>query len=428
MMTFLPVLVMLVLMALNTHVAFAIGIAALTFFFTAQGVPQEIFIQRMVSVTQSFPILAVPLFILAGILMNHSGMTRRMMALADSLVGHMVGGLAQVNVILSVLMGGMSGSSNADAAMQAKILVPEMEAKGYGRAFSGAVTATSSVIAPIIPPGIGMVIYGFLADVSIGRLFLGGVIPGLLMGAALMVVVTLVSRRRGYLPAREAPATARERGAALWSSLWALGLPVGIIGGIRFGILTPTEAGAIAVIYALFVGFVVYREMKLADLPAILSDATLSTAVIMLIICAAQAFGFYMSWERIPTIAGQALLSFTENPVLLLLAINLFLVLVGMLVEGTAALIILTPLLAPLAASVGIDPVHFGIVMVVNLTIAAVTPPVGTLIYTTSTIIRCDIGSFVRESLPLLAALFAVLLLISLFPAIVLFLPNLLMS
>ena len=425
--TYLPVIVMLVLMAVNVQVAFAIGIAALVFFLTASGVPQEIFIQRLVSVTQSFPILAVPLFILAGILMNHSGMTRRLMALADSLVGHQIGGLAQVNVVLSVLMGGMSGSANADAAMQAKILVPEMEAKGYGRAFSGAITATSAVIAPIIPPGIGMVIYGFLADVSIGRLFLGGVVPGLLMGIALMVVVAMVSRRRGYLTSRNAPASARDRGQALWSSIWALGLPVGIIGGIRFGILTPTEAGAMAVFYALFVGFFVYREMKLSDLPAILSDAALSTSVIMLIICAAQAFGFYMSWERIPTIAGEFLLSLTDDPVLLLLAINVFLVLVGMLVEGTAALIILTPLLAPLAVSVGINPVHFGIVMVVNLTIAAVTPPVGTLIYTTCTIINADIGAFVKESLPFLAALFAVLLIISLFPQLVLFLPNLMM-
>lgn len=425
--TFLPALVMLGLMALNMPVAFAIGIAALTFFLTAAGVPQEVFIQRLVSVTQSFPILAVPLFILAGILMNHSGMTRRLMALADSLVGHQTGGLAQVNVTLSVLMGGMSGSSNADAAMQAKILVPEMEAKGYDRAFSGAVTAASSVIAPIIPPGIGMVIYGFLADVSIGRLFLAGIVPGLMMGLALMVVVTIISRRRGYLPSRPVRATGRERWRAVYDSLWALGLPVGIVGGIRFGILTPTEAGAMAVFYALFVGFFVFRELKLSHMPAILSDAVLSTAIIMFIICAAQSFGFYMSWERIPTIAGEMLLALTDDPVLLLLAINLFLVAVGMLVEGTAALIILTPLLAPLAASVGIDPVHFGIVMVVNLTIAAVTPPVGTLIYTTSSIIKADIGEFVRESLPLLAALFAVLLLISLVPGIVLFLPNLLM-
>lgn len=427
MMTVLPVLVMLALMALNMPVAFAIGIAALTFFLTAQGVPLEVFIQRLVSVTQSFPLLAVPLFVLAGILMNHSGMTKRLMAFADSLVGHQTGGLAQVNVLLSVLMGGMSGSSNADAAMQAKIVVPEMEKRGYDNAFSAAVTATSSVIAPIIPPGIGMIVYGFLADVSIGKLFLGGILPGLLMGAALMVVVTIVSRRRNYLPSRDVPARAGERWAALASSLWALGLPVVIVGGIRFGFLTPTEAGATAVFYAMFVGFFVYRELKLADLPAILSDAVLSTAVIMLIICAAQAFGFYVSWERIPELAGRVLLNLTDNPILLLLAINVFLVLVGMLVEGTAALIILTPLLAPLAKSVGIDPVHFGIVMVVNLTIAAVTPPVGTLIYTTSSIVKVDFGSFVRESLPMLGALFFVLLLISFFPSIVLFLPNALM-
>ena len=423
----IPALIMLGLMAANMRVAFAIAIAALFFFLTTKGMPQEIFIQRMVSVTHSFPLLAVPLFILTGVLMNYSGITRRLMILADTLVGHAVGGLAQVNVVLSMLMGGMSGSANADAAMQSKILVPEMKKRGYDPAFSAAVTASSSVIAPIIPPGIGMVLYGFLADVSIGRLFLAGIIPGLLMGGSLMLVVSLISRRRGYLPSRAAKATWPERGKATVSSLWALAIPFGIIGGIRYGLFTPTEAGAMAVLFALFVGVVVYRELDIKKIPVILSETVMATAVIMLIICAAQAFGFYMSWERVPQTAGELLRNLTENPVVMLLVINLFLVGVGMLVEGTAALILLTPLFAPLAASLGIDPVHFGIVMVVNLTIAAVTPPVGTLIYSTAAIVEVDIGTFIRESLPLLVALFTVLLLVTLVPSISLFLPNLLM-
>jgi len=425
--TALPALIMLGLLAANMRVAFAIAIAALVFFLTAQGVPLEIYIQRMVSVTHSFPLLAVPFFILAGVVMNHSGITRRLMILADTLVGHRTGGLAHVNVLLSTFMGGMSGSANADAAVQSKILVPEMSKRGYDPAFSAAVTATSSVIAPIIPPGVGMVLYGFLADVSIGRLFLAGLVPGILMCVALMVVVGIVSRRRGYLPSRPERANWGDRGRALASSLWALGLPLGIIGGIRYGVFTPTEAGAMAVVYAFIVGAFVYRELDWSKLPAILSEAVLANAVVMLIICAAQAFGFYMSWERIPQEAGQFLLSLTENPLVLLLVINLFLVFIGMLVEGSAALILLTPLLAPLAASVGIDPVHFGIVMVVNLTIAGVTPPVGTLIYTTCSIVGVDIGRFIRESLPLVLALFAVLAIVTFVPVVSLWLPNLLM-
>ncbi|MEM8587920.1 MAG: TRAP transporter large permease [Pseudomonadota bacterium] len=425
--TALPALIMLGLLAANMRVAFAIAIAALVFFLTAQGVPLEIYIQRMVSVTHSFPLLAVPFFILAGVVMNHAGITRRLMALADTLVGHRTGGLAHVNVLLSTFMGGMSGSANADAAVQSKILVPEMSKRGYDPAFSAAVTATSSVIAPIIPPGVGMVLYGFLADVSIGRLFLAGLVPGILMCVALMVVVGIVSRRRGYLPSRPERANWGDRGRALASSLWALGLPLGIIGGIRYGVFTPTEAGAMAVVYAFVVGAFIYRELDWSKLPAILSEAVLANAVVMLIICAAQAFGFYMSWERIPQEAGQFLLSLTENPLVLLLVINLFLVFVGMLVEGSAALILLTPLLAPLAASVGIDPVHFGIVMVVNLTIAGVTPPVGTLIYTTCSIVGVDIGRFIRESLPLVLALFAVLAIVTFVPMVSLWLPNLLM-
>lgn len=424
---FLPSIIMLVLLAANLQVAFAIAIAALFFFLTSQGVPLEVYIQRMMSVTHSFPLLAVPFFILAGVVMNHSGITRRLMALADSLVGHMVGGLGQVNVLLSTFMGGMSGSANADAAVQSKILVPEMTKRGYSPAFSAAVTAASSVIAPIIPPGIGMVLYGFLADVSIGRLFLAGIVPGLLMCVALMVVVSIVSRKRGYIPSRDKRASWSERGTATWQSLWALGLPVGIVGGIRIGIFTPTEAGAMAVVYAFIVGTVVYRELDLRKLPAILSEAVLANAVVMLIICSAQAFGFYMSWERIPQDAGAFLLSVTENPILLLFLINIFLIFVGMLVEGSAALILLTPLLAPLVQTVGIDPVHFGVVMVVNLTIAGVTPPVGTLIYTTCSIVGVQISKFIVEVIPLVLALFAVLAIVTFFPSVSLWLPDHLM-
>jgi tripartite ATP-independent transporter DctM subunit len=403
-------------------------VAALSFFLFAADLPIAIFVQRLVSVTESFPLLAVPFFIMAGAIMNYAGITRRLMALADALVGHMVGGLAQANIVLATLMGGLSASANADAAMQAKMLGPEMVKRGYSPAFVAAVTASAAVITPIIPPGIGLIIYGFIADVSIGRLFIGGIIPGLLMCVALMVVTWMVSKRRGYKAIRPHFVTFAELGTAFREALWALTIPIFIIVGIRFGVFTPTEAGAMTVLYATLVGFLAHKELKLADLPAIILETVLATSTVMLIICAATAFGFYMSWERIPPQVATSLVAATQNPYILLLLINLMLVVVGMLVEGTAALIILTPILVPVVVKLGIDPVHFGLIMVVNLTIGGVTPPVGTLMYTTCTILRVPMDRFTVEALPLIGALFFVLLLITYVPWLVLVLPNLMMG
>jgi tripartite ATP-independent transporter DctM subunit len=403
-------------------------VAALSFFLFAADLPIAIFVQRLVSVTESFPLLAVPFFIMAGAIMNYAGITRRLMALADALVGHMVGGLAQANIVLATLMGGLSASANADAAMQAKMLGPEMVKRGYSPAFVAAVTASAAVITPIIPPGIGLIIYGFIADVSIGRLFIGGIIPGLLMCIALMTVTWMVSKRRGYKALRPHFVTFAELGTAFREALWALTIPIFIIVGIRGGVFTPTEAGAMTVLYATLVGFLAHKELKLADLPAIILETVLATSTVMLIICAATAFGFYMSWERIPPQVATSLVQATQNPYVLLLLINLMLIVVGMLVEGTAALIILTPILVPVVVKLGIDPVHFGLVMVVNLTIGGVTPPVGTLMYTTCTILRVPMDRFAVEALPLIGALFFVLFLITYVPWLVLVLPNLMMG
>jgi tripartite ATP-independent transporter DctM subunit len=427
-MQYLPIFLMFLLFAANIPVAFGMAVAALSFFLFAADLPIAIFVQRLVSVTESFPLLAVPFFIMAGAIMNYAGITRRLMALADALVGHMVGGLAQANIVLATLMGGLSASANADAAMQAKMLGPEMVRRGYSPAFVAAVTASAAVITPIIPPGIGLIIYGFIADVSIGRLFIGGIIPGLLMCVALMVVTWMVSKRRGYKAIRPHFVTFAELGTAFREALWALTIPIFIIVGIRFGVFTPTEAGAMTVLYATLVGFLAHKELKLADLPAIILETVLATSTVMLIICAATAFGFYMSWERIPPQVATSLVAATQNPYILLLLINLMLVVVGMLVEGTAALIILTPILVPVVVKLGIDPVHFGLIMVVNLTIGGVTPPVGTLMYTTCTILRVPMDRFTVEALPLIGALFFVLLLITYVPWLVLVLPNLMMG
>ncbi|MGH6945611.1 MAG: TRAP transporter large permease, partial [Geminicoccaceae bacterium] len=325
-MDLLPVAVLFVLFAFNVPVAFAMAIAALSFFLFAAGPPIGIYVQRLVSATGSFPLLAVPFFILAGTIMNYAGITRRLMVFADALVGHWVGGLAQANIILATLMGGLSASANADAAMQAKMLGPEMVKRGYGAAFVAAVTACAAVITPIIPPGIGLIIYGFLADVSIGRLFIGGIVPGLLLCLALMATTYVIARRRDYRPSRRRFVSARELGRAFRDALWALTIPLFILVGIRFGIFTPTEAGAMTVIYAALIGFFAHRELKLRDLPAIILETVLATSTVMLIICAASAFGFYMAWERIPPQIAESLAALTRNPLLLLLLINLLLI------------------------------------------------------------------------------------------------------
>jgi tripartite ATP-independent transporter DctM subunit len=425
---FLPVAVMFLLFAINVPVALAIAMAALSYFLLSPELLMGVFVQRLTSVTVSFPLLAVPFFILAGTIMNHAGITRRLMTFADALVGHMVGGLAKMNVLLSTFMGGLSASANADAAMQAKMVAPEMIRRGYRPGFTAAVTACSAVITPILPPGIGLIIYGFLADVSVGRLFIGGIVPSLLLCAALMGTVHFIAKRHNYRPVRPKMVSGRELWRTFIDSLGALSIAAFIILGIRFGVFTPTEAGALVVLYALFLGLVVYRELKVHQLPAVFAEAALATAVVMIIISAAAAFGFYMAWERIPALVTAMMVTITDNPILLLLLINLLLLLVGMLIEGTAALILLTPILVPVVTGLGIDPIHFGLVVVLNLTIGGVTPPVGTIMYTTCSVMRVPVDRFTAEGWALILSLMAVLLLVTLVPELVLFLPRQMMG
>ncbi len=423
-MSLAPVLILLLGIAIGIPVAFAIGMAGLSFFLISGAMPPEIFIQRIVAVTHSFPLLAVPLFVMTGVVMNYAGITSRMMSFAEAMTGHWKGGLAQVNVLLSTLLGGVSGSANADAAMQSKVLVPEMTKRGYDPAFSTAVTASSSIISVIIPPGIGLILYGFMGDVSIGRLFLAGIVPGVLICAAMMGAVALRARQLDLQPAYEAPLPWAGRGRAFRGAFLALLVPVGIVLGIRLGYFTPTEAGAMAVLFAVVVGLV-HGDLKLSHIRPILEQTMQATAVILLIICAANAFGFYMTWERIPAQVAEAMLALTQNPLLLLLLINLLLVLAGMFIEGSAALILLTPILVPVITKVGIDPVHFGVVMVFNLTVAGVPPPLGTLMFTTCSITGVRIADFIRACAPFYLVLFGMLFVLTYLPQLSLWLPNL---
>ncbi len=387
--------------------------------------PYMIF-QKMVAQGESFTLLAVPFFVSVGVIMNYAGIATRLMAFANLLTGRMAGGLAQSNVVLSAVMGGVSGSANADAAMQSKILVPEMIKRGYSPGFSAAVTAVSAVITPIIPPGICLILYASLADVSVARMFMAGYLPGLFCMAALMLTIHIMSKRNGYLRTRENRATLREAMKLVADCSWALFIPFGIILGLRFGVFTPTEAGAVCVFYCLFVGFFVYKELTVRMLPRIIKECVTSTAGVMLIICAAASFGNYLSWERVPQTLSQVMLGITDNKWIMLLLINLFLILLGMFLEGTASLIIMTPLIVPTMIALGVDPIHLGIVICINVTLGGVTPPFGTLMFLTCSIIKVSVKDFVRAAYPLLLAMFAALILISYIPPIATFLPNLL--
>ncbi|PCJ85604.1 MAG: C4-dicarboxylate ABC transporter [Hyphomicrobiales bacterium] len=427
-MDYLPFAVFFVLLILNIPVAIALASGALSFFFIQSGLPLPIYAQRLSSSAASFPLLAIPMFTLIGVIMNHAGITKRLLDLAEVLVGHFVGALAQSNIVLATLMGGLSASGYAEAAMQSKMLGNEMIRRGYPAPFAAAIVASSSIITPIIPPGLGFIIYGFLANVSIGRLFLAGIVPGLMLAGSMMVVAYILSKQRGYAKMRETRATAPEIWTALRGAGWALTIPIFVIVGIRYGVFTPTEAGAVMVVYSVLIGLFAHKEISIRDLPKILTEASLSAGMVMVVITAATAFGYYMTLEHIPGRIAEYLTLVTSNPLLMLLLLNLFLLVLGMFLESIAGLIILTPILVPVVSQLGIDPVHFGLIFVLNLSMGALTPPVGGLMYITCSLLNVKIVDFVKAVWPLFLTQLLVLLILTVFPVLVTFLPNLLMG
>lgn len=426
--SFTPCVIMLALLLLRVPVGFALIIPTAIYYAVINTtMPIEIVVQSMMSSTESFPYLAIPFFTCAGVVFNYSGISEKLYTLANLLVGHVRGGLAQVNVVMSAMMGGLSGSANADAAMDAKTIVPQMIRNGYSRGFATVVTAASSVITPIIPPGIILILYALLADVSVARMFLAGYVPGLLLMAALMITVSIMSKKRNYGSERDRRATAREILTQCKESVWALVLPVFLLVGLRFGVFTSTEAGAVAVVYAVVVGALIYRRLKWSHFKPIVVESVEATASVMFIVCAATAFGSYLTWEGIPGAVTKLLLEQVSSPWMLLLVINIFLLFVGFFFEGGAAMVLLAPILVPAVKAMNIDLVHFGIVMSVNLTIAGFTPPVGTMMFIVLAITKARMEEYVRECLPFLLALITVLALITYVPELVLVVPRWLM-
>lgn len=415
----------LCLLVLGVPIAFTI-LGASAVYFTLNPMMASILAQRMASSLESFPLLAVPFFIVAGSAMARGGIAKRLYHLADGLVGHWWGGLAQVAVMNSLFLGAMSGSSNADAAIDARTIAPIMRERGYSNGFSSVVSAASGAIAPIMPPSIGLIVYGLLTDTSIGQLFTGGVVPAILITATLLITVRAMAHKRGYRPERIERLPWSELLRRVRSAVWALTMPVLLLVGLRGGWFTPTELGAMAAVYAFVVGLVIYRGFGVGETYALLRESALTTANVLFIIAAAAVFSMILALEQVPQAIISALLSISDNKYVVLLVINLLLLVLGTMLEGLALMIILAPILLEVTSSLGIDPVHFGIVLVFNTTIGSISPPVGTVLFTVCSITRCSIEEFTREAVPFLAALIAVLLLLTFVPPLVTFLPELL--
>lgn len=403
-------ILVLVLLFLKVPVFVSIIAGSVAYFFLNPDVNAMILAQRVSSAIQSTSLLAVPFFVCAGVFMNYSGVTRRIMALCDVLTGRMWGGLAQVNVLLSTMMGGLSGSSLADAAMEARMLVPEMEKKGMSKEFSSVVTAASAMITPLIPPGIAMILFGSLANLSVGKLFVSGIGVGLLLCIGEMITVSIISRKRGYAPTRKERLHWKQVAPVLKQAILPLILPVVIIGGIRIGAFTATEAGTVAVVYSIFLGLL-YKEIDWNTIVKGLKETVISTAGIMMIIGAASALSWVLTKERIPQSITELMLQVTDNKYVFLLLCNLFLLFVGMFIEGNAAMIVLVPLLYPIAAGTyGIDGIQFAMMFIFNMAIGSLSPPMGTLMFVVCNETKCKLSTFIKESIP-----FYIVLLVELF-------------
>lgn len=414
-----------ILAIIGIPIGFSLGFAAIVALIVKTEVPLTIVIQRFVSGINSFPLMAIPFFILAGNLMTASGITSKLLDFSNVLVGRFRGGLAMANIVASMFFGGISGSAVADTSAIGGALIPAMLERGYDKDFTVAVTASSSCLAPIIPPSITMIVYGTITGVSITRLFLGGMIPGILFGFGLMVVAYIYSIKRNY--SREKIVNFKEALRIFKDVIWALIMPIIVLGGILAGVFTPTEAGAVAVVYSFFVGIFIYKKLKLRDLINTIKKSSILIGICMLVIGMAQTFTWLLVVGKVPMEISSFLLSITSNKWMLLILINIVMLIVGVFIEANAALIIFMPILYPLAMKMGIDPVHFGIIIVFNLCLGLLTPPVGMCLILASEIANISLENAARGTVMFFLVGIIVLLLITFIPSIATYMPSILM-
>ncbi len=416
---------LLSLVLIGMPVGFAMGVTSILVLIIDRGIdaiPYGIVAQRMIYGVNSFPLLAIPFFLLVGRLMNAAGITDRIFGFCNALIGHVRGGLGHVNILASMIFAGMSGSAVSDAVGLGQMEIKAMTDEGYDIEFSAAVTAASATIGPIVPPSIPMVLFGVLGNVSVGALFIGGLIPGILMGLFMMLTVTVVAKRRGY-PVRQRSSF----GFVLQSTARAffpLLSPAILIGGIWLGMFTPTEAAAVAVVYSLLLGMVFYRQINLRMLIKVMREALDDAAILLFIISAASLYGWLLARYRITVIIAESILSITQEPMLILLIINVFLLIVGFFMESLAAINILTPILMPLALKIGVNPIQFGVMMVLNLMIGLITPPVGMVLYATQRVAGVPFDKLQRAVLIFFIPLVLVLIAIITIPALTTWLPS----
>lgn len=411
---------------LGIPIAFCMGIVSLTSLLAMGKVSfLKLIAQKMITGIDKFPLMAIPLFILAGNIMTGGGMTNSLVKFANFLVGRVRGGLAHVNIVSSIFFAGITGVAVADSSVLGSIFVPAMKKEGYVVDFSAAVTASSSIIGPIIPPSVPFVLYGCTVGVSITGLFLAGVVPGILLGLALMIVAYFISKKRNY-PIANVHISLKEFVVSFKNAILALVMPLIILGGLLSGIFTPTEAAGVAVIYALIVSLFVLRTLKFSDLPSILVNSGITASIVLMLISTSNIFGTILATQQIPQKAAQFMLSITTNPWLMLLLANIFLLVAGMFMAESPNIILLGPILAPVVTGLGIHPLHFGSVAVLNLTIGLITPPLGACLFILCGISNLTLGKLTRAILPFLIAEFAILFLCTYVPAIPMFLPKLL--
>jgi len=413
-----------ILLFLGVPIAYVLGISSLLYIlFSGDMLLLESASHRVYSGIQNFGMLAIPLFIFVGEVMNSGGITKRLISFCQVILGHFRGGLAYVNVVANMFLASILGSANAQTAMMSRVMVPAMEKEGYKKEFSSALTVSSALLGPIIPPSLVFIIYGVTAEASIAKMFLGGIIPGFLIGGGLILLIAAISKKEKFPKADKASVKTVVK--SFVNVIPALSIPAIILIGILSGVFTATESAAVAALIAMLIGWLLYKELKLKELPKILMNTALNTAIVTFIVAMASLFSWILTFERIPNQVADFLISISDSPFVFLLLINIIFLIVGMFLDGMAAMIILVPILLPVAVQFGIDPIQFGIILCVNLTIGLITPPVGTALFIASSMSNIKIERLSRTLIPFIGVALVALAIITYVPAVTLWIPSL---